>query len=78
MVAVINKYAQNDDSLDEQISTYLTFVQHSFNPENNLFRNFMSYDRKWLEESGSEDCNGRIRYFADAACFRANYERGIP
>ena len=60
LVAVMNKYAQNDDSLDAQIATYLTFVHHSFNPENCLFRNFMSYDRKWLEESGSEDCNGRI------------------
>lgn len=60
LVALTNKYAQDDDSLDEQIEIYLTFVQHSFNPRNCLFRNFMSYDRKWLEESGSEDSNGRI------------------
>lgn len=60
LVTVMNKYAQNDDSLDSQIATYLTFVHHSFNKENGLFRNFMSYDRKWLEEAGSEDCNGRI------------------
>lgn len=60
LVAVMNKYAQKDDSLDAEIATYLTFVHHSFNQKNFLFRNFMSYDRKWLEESGSEDCNGRI------------------
>ncbi len=60
LVAVTNKYAQDDDSLDEQIEIYLTFVQHSFNTKNCLFRNFMSYDRKWLEDSGSEDSNGRI------------------
>lgn len=60
LVAVMNKYAQDDDSLDAQIATYVTFVHHSFNVKNSLFRNFMSYERKWLEEAGSEDCNGRI------------------
>ena len=31
----------------------------AFNGENGRFRNFMSYDRRWLEESGSEDAHGR-------------------
>ncbi len=60
LIAVMNKYAQSDDSLDKEIATYVTFLHHSFNPENGLFRNFMSYERKWLEDAGSEDCNGRI------------------
>lgn len=60
MTAIINKYSFDDDSLDWHVDKYLTFVNHSFNSEKGLFRNFMSYERKWLEESGSEDCNGRI------------------
>jgi len=40
-------------------STYLAFVQHSFNGECGRFRNFMSYSRRWLEEFGSEDSHGR-------------------
>ena len=60
MVAIINKYTLNDDSMDWCIHEYLTFVHHSFNSETGLFRNFMSYERTWLEESGSEDCNGRV------------------
>lgn len=35
------------------------FVQHAWNPETGRFRNFMSFDRRWLEASGSEDSHGR-------------------
>ena len=38
---------------------YAAFVQHGWNPDLNRFRNFMGYDRRWLEECGSDDSNGR-------------------
>ncbi len=38
---------------------YLAFLYHAWNPECGRFRNFLSYDRRWLEDSGSEDSNGR-------------------
>lgn len=38
---------------------YLAFLHHAWNPESGRFRNFMSYDRRWLEDSGSEDSHGR-------------------
>ncbi|WP_380872736.1 glycosyl transferase [Sphingomonas sp. DBB INV C78] len=38
---------------------YASFVQHAWNPDRAAFRNFMSYDRQWLEEAGSEDSCGR-------------------
>ena len=62
LTAVFNKNYLDDNSLDAYIDTYLTFVHHSFNSNNGLFRNFMSYERKWLEEYASEDCNGRVIY----------------
>jgi glycosyltransferase involved in cell wall biosynthesis len=40
-------------------STYAAFVQHAFNPDTSRFRNFMSFDRRWLEPQGSEDSHGR-------------------
>jgi len=60
LVAFLHKHIFNDGSVNSLINIYLTFVYHSFNRDNNLFRNFMSFDRKWLEEAGSEDCNGRV------------------
>jgi len=35
------------------------FLQHAWNPGTRRFRNFMGFDRRWLEESGSEDSHGR-------------------
>ncbi|HMS33926.1 MAG TPA: glycosyltransferase family 4 protein [Ignavibacteria bacterium] len=61
-VAVMHKINSNDDTIDPYINRYLQFVYHSFNEDKGLFRNFMSYDRKWLEEEGSEDSNGRVIY----------------
>lgn len=40
-------------------TNYAAFVQHAWNPETRRFRNFMSYDRRWLEPVGSDDSNGR-------------------
>jgi len=38
---------------------FAAFVQHAWNPDKARFRNFMSFDRCWLEDSGSEDSHGR-------------------
>jgi glycosyltransferase involved in cell wall biosynthesis len=40
-------------------SRYLAFLGHAFNRANGRFRNFLSYERKWSEAEGSEDCHGR-------------------
>ena len=46
-------------SLDRMATTYLSYLHHCFNSDTKRFRNFMSYDRRWLEEAGSEDSHGR-------------------
>ncbi len=40
-------------------SRYLAFLWHAFNPATGRFRNFLSYERQWLEAAGSEDSHGR-------------------
>jgi len=45
--------------LSRLIRRYLAFVDFAFNRQNGRFRNFLSYDRHWLEEYGSEDNHGR-------------------
>jgi glycosyltransferase involved in cell wall biosynthesis len=40
-------------------SRYAAFINGAFNKENGRFRNFMSFDRKWLEVEGSDDSQGR-------------------
>ena len=49
----------NDPTIEKLKQTYLSFIIHSYNSESKLFRNFMGYNRQWLEEKGSQDTNGR-------------------
>lgn len=49
-----------EQRLAEKFSArFAAFVQHAWNPERKRFRNFMSFDRRWLEDCGSEDSHGR-------------------
>ena len=47
------------DEASELASRYLAFVWYAFNTETGRFRNFMDYQRHWLEDIGSEDSQGR-------------------
>lgn len=38
---------------------YLAFLWLAFDPTSGRFRNFLGYDRQWLEDIGSEDSHGR-------------------
>ena len=44
---------------ERMTSSFAAFVQHAWNPDTSRFRNFMSYDQRWLEAQGSEDSHGR-------------------
>ncbi|CAN5480643.1 glycosyltransferase family 4 protein [soil metagenome] len=57
---LVYKKITNDESVIPLIKTYFSFIVHAYNRELGLFKNFMSYDRKWLDERGSDDCNGRV------------------
>jgi glycosyltransferase involved in cell wall biosynthesis len=70
-------------------SRYLAFVWYAFNPENGRFRNFMNYQRGWLEELGSEDSHGRTLWALGTVLGRSNtpalqsmagqlFERALP
>ena len=50
---------RKDTALTELSSIYLSFLDDAFDPETGRFRNFMSYERRWLERIGSEDSHGR-------------------
>ena len=49
-----------EPGLPAKVTTrFAGFIQHAWNPDTGRFRNFMSYDRRWLEDQGSEDSHGR-------------------
>jgi hypothetical protein len=44
---------------DSLTGRFAAFLQHAWNADRGRFRNFMSFERRWLDEVGSEDCHGR-------------------
>jgi glycosyltransferase involved in cell wall biosynthesis len=49
------------DALSDKRLThiYASFIQDAWNPAMASFRNFMGFDRRWLEDAGSDDSSGR-------------------
>jgi hypothetical protein len=61
-----------EQSLSEPvINRFAAFVQHAWNRDTRRFRNFLSFDRRWLEDFGSEDSHGRALW-ALGECARSD------
>jgi glycosyltransferase involved in cell wall biosynthesis len=53
--------------------TYASFMQYSYNPDLKRFRNFMGFDRHWLEAEGSEDSQGRALWALGTCAGRSKH-----
>lgn len=62
LVTVMNRNMFYSDRVLSLMNIYLSFLMDAFNKEKKLFRNFMGYNREWLEERGSEDSNSRVLF----------------
>ena len=58
LALMLQKLGHGSPQLGAQAATYAAFLNHAFDRKRGRFRNFMSFDRRWLEEVGSEDCQG--------------------
>lgn len=77
VLAVLLDRLMNRDGYEDITSftsRYLAFVWHAFDPEKNRFRNFMGYDRHWIEGVGSEDSHGRALWSLGAVLGQSNNE----
>lgn len=59
LMVLLEDVYQNKETIQKLSDHYSSFVNHAFNKEKKYFRNFMNYERKWLEDVGSDDCHGR-------------------
>ena len=58
LALMLQKLGHGSPRLGAQAATYAAFLNHAFDRQRGRFRNFMGFDRHWLEEVGSEDCQG--------------------
>ena len=61
----------NEETAD-LTSRYFAFVWYAFNSNTGRFRNFMNYQRNWLEKNGSDDSHGRALWALGTVLGRSN------
>jgi glycosyltransferase involved in cell wall biosynthesis len=71
LVSALLEEVGNTDAVD-LANRYLAFTFYAFNMENRRFRNFMDYQRNWLEEIGSDDSHGRALWALGTVLGRTN------
>lgn len=71
MVSALLEALGNQESL-KLASRYLAFIWYAFNPATGRFRNFMDYQRHWLEAAGSDDSHGRTLWALGTVLGRSN------
>lgn len=70
-------------------SRYAAFLHYAFVPEQRRFHNFLSFDRRWLDATGSDDCLGRALWALGTCVGRSDqpdlqrwavqlFERALP
>jgi glycosyltransferase involved in cell wall biosynthesis len=88
MVSALLEALGNREAL-ELASRYLAFILYAFHDENGRFRNFMDYQRNWLEDVGSDDSHGRTLWALGTVLGHSNspslhsmagkvFERALP
>src|SRR5512147_46905 len=71
MVSTLLEELGNTEATD-LATRYLAFIWYAFNTETGRFRNFMDYQRHWLEDGGSDDSHGRALWALGTVLGRSN------
>jgi glycosyltransferase involved in cell wall biosynthesis len=59
LAVLLGELGEDAQCLRTLATTCAAFLHHAFNRETKRFHNHLSFDRRWLDEQGSEDCQGR-------------------
>jgi glycosyltransferase involved in cell wall biosynthesis len=76
LTVLLEELGHESTRLDRAAITYAAFLRYAYNHAAARFRNFMSFDRRWLEEVGSDDSLGRA-IWALGTCVGRSERRGI-
>jgi glycosyltransferase involved in cell wall biosynthesis len=76
LTVLMEELGQDSPEAERASGTYAAFLDHAFEPEKNRFHNFMSFDRRWLDDVGSDDCLGRS-VWALGTCLGRSKQHGL-
>jgi len=58
LAVMLQKLGRGSPRIHEKAATYAAFLNYAYDRRKRRFRNFMTFDRRWIDEIGSEDCHG--------------------
>ncbi len=59
LAVLLGELGEDAEPVRALATTSAAFLHHAFDFKTNRFHNHMSFERHWLDEQGSEDCQGR-------------------
>jgi len=76
LALMLEELGHGSGQLRAKAVAYMAFLNHAFVRERGSFRNFMGFDRHWLEDEGSQDCQGRALW-ALGSCVAQSGQEGL-
>jgi len=77
LTTILQEAGMGDMKLNKVADDYCAFVNHAYSDEHRKFKNFMSYDRRWLEDVGSDDSTGRTIWALGAVIGRSTDRNAV-
>ena len=73
LAALLSELGEEAECVRTLATTCAAFLHHAFDFKSKRFHNLMSFDRRWLDEQGSEDCQGRALWALGVGVGRSPY-----
>ena len=73
LAVLLSELGEEPERVRTLATTYAAFLHHAFDLRVKRFHNRLSFDRRWLDEQGSEDCQGRALWALGVGVGRSPY-----
>jgi len=73
LAVLLGELGEELESVRTLATTYAAFLHHAFDVKVKRFHNHLSFDRRWLDAQGSEDCQARALWALGMGVGRSPY-----
>jgi len=73
LAVLLGELGEDPERMRTLATTCAAFLHHAFDLKTKRFHNHMSFDRHWLDEQGSDDCQGRALWALGVGVGRSPY-----
>jgi len=73
LAVLLDELEEEPERVRTLATRYAAFLYHAFDRKTKRFHNHLSFDRRWLDEQGSEDCHARALWALGLGVGRSPY-----